>query len=181
MKHVRYGLIALMMSVVAYGAGAVTGAVEATITKVDATGKKVTVKTADGTEHTFKVVGHTVVHGSEATGDMAKGSLQGLAEGGKVVVHYSKKGTEETAEEIDKIGEGGLKETKGTITKLDRAGKKIVVKGDDGVEHTYDLSKDATKDAGKDIAAGTEKGTKVTVYYTEKGGKEVAHFFKSAF
>ena len=181
MRHVRYGLIALMMSVVAYGADDVVGAVEATVTKVDAAGKKVTVKTADGTEHTFKVAGHTVVHGSEATGDAAKSSWHGLTEGSKVVVHYSKKGTDETAEEIDKIGEGGLKETKGTITKLDRDGKKIVVKGDDGVEHTYDLSKDATKDAGKDIAAGTEKGTKVTVYYTEKGGKEVAHFFKSAF
>jgi hypothetical protein len=110
-----------------------------------------------------------------------RGSFHGLTEGSKVVVHYSKKGTDETAEEIDRVGEGGLKETKGTITKLDRGGKKIVVKGDDGVEHTYDLPKHAADDAGKDIGAGTEKGSKVTVYYTEKGGKEVAHFFKGAF
>ncbi len=172
-------MIALMMSLAAYGASDVVGAVHATVTKVDAAAKTVTVKTADGAEHTYKIVKHTVIHGSEATGAAAKGSMQGLAEGGKVVVHYSKKGTEETAEEIDRIGEGGMKETKGTISKVDRTGKKIVVKGDDGVEHTYDLSKHATSDAGKEIAAGTEKGTKVTVYYTEKGSKKIAHFFES--
>ena len=102
MKNVRFGLLALLMSVAAYAAGDVVSAVEASITKVDAAGKTITVKAADGTEHTFHVVGHTVIHGSEATGDAAKGSLHGLAEGGNVVVHYSKKGTEETAEEIDR-------------------------------------------------------------------------------
>jgi hypothetical protein len=180
MKNLRFGLIALVMSVAAYGAGAAVNAVEASVTKVDAAAKTVTVKTADGTEHTFHVVGRTVIHGSEATGDAAKGSLHGLTEGGNVIVHYSKKGSEETAEEIDRVGEGGLKETKGTISKLDRGGKKMVVKGDDGVEHTYDLSEHAARDAGKDIGEGSEKATKVTVYYTEKGSKKIAHFFKAA-
>jgi len=180
MKHLLYGSIALMISMSAYCADDVVSAVEASVTHVDAAAKTVTVKTADGTEHTFKTVGHTTIHGVEATPGVAKDSLKGLKEGSDVVVHYTKKGTVDTAEEIDKIGEGGLKETKGTITKLDRAGKKVVVKGDDGVEHTYDLSEHAARDAGKDIAEGTEKGAKVSIYYTEKGGRKIAHFFKAA-
>ncbi len=28
------------------------------------------------------------------------------------------------------------------------------------------------------MAKGTEKGAKVTVYYTEEAGKKVAHFFE---
>ena len=29
-----------------------------------------------------------------------------------------------------------------------------------------------------DIGKGTAKGTKVTVHYTEEGGKKIAHFFE---
>jgi hypothetical protein len=36
----------------------------------------------------------------------------------------------------------------------------------------------ATVDAGKDVAKGSEKAAKVTVYYTEEGGKKIAHWFE---
>jgi VCBS repeat-containing protein len=174
------GLVAVMISVTAYSAGYAVNAVEASVKAIDATAKTITVKALDGTEHTFRIVGRTAIHGAEATPALAKDSLKDLKEGSDVVVHYSKRGTEETAEEIDRIGEGGLKESKGTLTKLDRSGKKVVMKGDDGVEQTYELSDHASRDAGKDIAEGSEKGAKVTVYYTEKGGRKIAHFFKTA-
>lgn len=180
MKNVLCGLIALMISPAVYGAGDVVSAVEASVKGVDAAAKTISVKTADGAEHTFRIVGRTTVHGVDATSDMAKGSWQGLREGSDVIVHYTKRGSEQTAEEIDRIGEGGLKETKGTISKLDRSGKKLIVKGDDGVERTYDLSEHATRDAGKGVAEGGEHAAKVTVYYSEKGERKIAHFFKTA-
>jgi hypothetical protein len=31
---------------------------------------------------------------------------------------------------------------------------------------------------GYAVGKGTEKGAKVTVYYTEEGGKKIAHFFE---
>ena len=179
MKKLLFGLIALFIGTAAYGADDVVSAVDGSVEHVDAAGKTITVKTADGTEHTFRIVGRTTVHGAEATPGLTKDALQDMKEGSHVVVHYSKRGTEETAEEIDKVGEGGLKETKGTVVKLDRTGKKIVVKGDDGVDHTYDLSEHAVSDSGKDIAKGSEKGTKVSVYYSEQAGRKVAHFFKT--
>lgn len=180
MKRLRCGLIALMMSVAVYGAGVAVNAVEASVKRVDAAGKTITVKTADGTEHTFRVIRRTTVHGVEGAPEAGEDSLKGLREGSDVVVHYTKHGSEETAEEIDRIGEGGLKETKGTLMKLDRGGKKVIVKSDEGVEETYDLSDHAAQDAGKDVAEGSERTAKVTVYYAEKGGRKIAHFFKAA-
>jgi hypothetical protein len=179
MKKFLNGLLFLVVTTTAYAAGEVVSAVEGSVKRIDAAGKTVMVKTADGAEHTFRVAGRTTVHTAEATPEAAKRSLHDLSEGSDVVVHYTKRGSEETAEEIDRVGEGGLKETKGTLSKLDRSGKKIVVKGDDGVEHTYDLSENAARDAGKDVAEGSEKSAKVSVYYSEKGGRKVAHFFKT--
>jgi len=100
-------------------------AVEGTIEKVDHAGKTMVVKAADGTEHTFHFVGRTTVHGAE-TG--SKESFHGLKEGSTVVVHYSTKGTEETAEEVDHLGKGGLKAAEGTVTHLDRGAKTVTVK-----------------------------------------------------
>ena len=114
-------------------------------------------KTADGTEHTFHFVGRTAVHGAEMTGEAAKDSFHGLREGGDVVVHYSAKGSEETAEEIDHIGEGGLKASEGTVTHLDRGAKTVTIKTADGSENVFRLTDHAAEDAGKDISEGAEK------------------------
>ena len=36
----------------------------------------------------------------------------------------------------------------------------------------------AAEDAGKDISEEGEKSGKVTVYYTERAGHKIAHFFR---
>ena len=97
-----------------------------------------------------------------------------------MVAHYTAKGSEKTAVEIDDVGKEGLKATEGTVSHIDRGAKTIAVKTADGAEETYRLSDRAAKDAGKDIATGAEKTAKVTVYYTEEAGHKVAHFFKKA-
>jgi len=150
------------------------------ILKLDAGAKTVLVKAADGTEHTFHVVGKTAFHGARVTAAGGKDEFHGLTSGSKIAVHYSAKGTEETAEEIDDIGKDGLKATDATLTHIDRGAKTLTVKTANGSEETYRLTESAAKDAGKDIGGGAEKSTKVTVYYTEKGGHKVAHFFKRA-
>jgi hypothetical protein len=53
----------------------------------------------------------------------------------------------------------------------------LVVKSADGTEHTFEYTDDAAKDMGKAVGKGSEKGAKVTVYYTEETGKKIAHFF----
>jgi hypothetical protein len=152
-------------------------AVQGTVEKIDSTAKTIVVKAADGTEHTFHFVARTAVHGGEKAGAATKESFHGLKEGSDVIVHYTAKGTEETAEEVDHIGEGGLKTTEGTITHLDQGAKTVTVKAADGTEQAFRLTDHAAEDAGKDTSEGAEKSGKVTVYYTEKAGHKVAHFF----
>lgn len=146
--------------------------VHGTIKKIDKTTKTIVVKTADGTEHTIKVTDQAVIHGT-------KEGFDGLKEGSEVVARTTTKGTEKTADDLGKIGQDGMKVTKGTIEKVDKGTKTVVVKTADGTEKTFEFTDNAAKDMGKAIGKGTEKGTKVTVYYTEEGSKKVAHFFAS--
>jgi hypothetical protein len=154
--------------------------VEGDIKKLDHGAKTAVVKTAEGTEHTIHFVKGTAVHGADETAAGAKDAFHGLKEGSHVAVHYTAKGTEKTASEVDNIGKDGLKASEATITHIDREGKTVAVKTADGVEETYRLTDNAAKHAGKDIAKGSEKGAKVSVYYTEEGGKKAIHFFKKA-
>ncbi len=152
------------------------GIIVGEILQLDAMAKTVVVKLADGTKHTLHFAEHTVVHGSRATAAGAEASFRGLKEGGEVAVHYTLKGTEETAQEVDSIGKDGLKATDATVIHIDRGGKKLAVKTADGSEETFRLTDNAAKDVGK----GTEKATKVTIYYSEEAGHKIAHFFKRA-
>jgi hypothetical protein len=156
------------------------GILEGEVLKLDDAAKTVVVKLADGTEHTLHVVKRTAVHGARDTTTGATDAFHGLKEGSRIAVHYTAKGADETAEEIDNIGEGGLKTAEGTMTHIDRGAKTLTVRAADGADDTYRLTDNAARDAGADIAAGTEKSAKVTVYYTEESGRKVAHFFRRA-
>ena len=151
-------------------------AIHGTVTKIDSAAKTIVIKTADGTEHTVKFVGKTVVQGTEAG---AKDTFKGVKEGSEVVAHYTVKGADKTAVEVDKVGDTGLKTTEGTVSSLDRGAKTISVKTADGTEQTFKMSDHAAVDAGKDVGNATTKSAKVTVYYTEKSGKKIAHFFET--
>ena len=48
----------------------------------------------------------------------------------------------------------------------------------DGTEKAFEYTDNTAKDVGKETGKGIEKGTKVTVYYTEEAGKKIAHFFE---
>jgi hypothetical protein len=177
MKLIGRLILTLLLASAAYAAQDVVSAVHGTIKKIDSSTKTIVIKTSDGAEHSMHFIDKTAVHGADASMDAAKDSWHGLKEGSEVVAHYTTKGTEDTALEIDRVGKDGLKTTDGTIKDIDRSGKKLVVKSSDGVESTYRLTDHAAKDGGKDIGEGMEKGAKVTVYYTEDAGKKVAHFF----
>lgn len=178
MKTMLRMALVLALVGVAFAADDVVSAVHGTVSKVDSAGHTVVVKTADGTEHSFHFVKETTVHGAHASADAAKDSWHGVTKGTEVVAHYTKRGTEDTALELDKVGKGGLRATEGTIKDIDRGTKTMVVKTGDGAEKTFKLTDHAAKDAGTDIGEGSEKGAKVVVYSTEESGKKIAHFFE---
>jgi hypothetical protein len=172
MKNVvRFLVVAALVMFSVRAADDVVNAVHGTITKLDSATKTMVVKTKDGTEHTVHFTEKTAVWGADKTAAGAKDAFQGLSEGSEVVVHYTAKGAEKSATEVDKVGKDGLKSVDGTVEKVGSDGKTVVVKAADGTEHTFAV-------AGRDTAEGAKKAGKATVYYTEDGGKKIAHFFE---
>jgi hypothetical protein len=168
------GLVCGLFACAAFAVDDVSSAVVATVKTVDKGTKTVVVKTADGTEHTFHFLGRTIAHGAEATAHGTKDAFEGIKEGDDVVVHYTVKGAEKTAEEVDHVGKDGLKASVVVVKSVDRGAKTVTVKTAEGGEETYHLTVRAAKETGK----GLDKAGKVTVYYTEDAGKKVAHYFK---
>lgn len=179
-KYLSLGLGLVLFTSTALAVREKPGAVEGTIEKIDAAAKTVVVKTADGVEHTFHFTERTAVHGEEATVAGGKATLHGLEEGSHVVVHYTEKGSSETAHEIDHVGQGGLQAAQGTVKSVDRTGKTITIKTADGAEQTFRVASQTTQDAAKDVSQGAQKSVHVTVYYSEQAGHKVAHFLKKS-
>jgi len=178
LKTIASAILALAMVPVAYAAEDVVTAVHGTIKGMDSATRTIVVKTTDGAECSLRFLDNTTVHGVKMSAETGKDSWHGLTKGTEIVAHYTTRGSEVTALEIDRVGRDGLKASEGTIKDFDRAGRKLVVKASDGIEATFRLTDHAAKDSGKDLAQGTEKGAKVTVYYSEDAGRKVAHYFE---
>jgi hypothetical protein len=176
MRYLILGLACGLAVGAAFAAEDVVSGVDATVKTVDKGAKTVVVKTANGTEETFHFIGKTVVHGGAAVGHGSKDAFEGMKEGDEVIVHYSVKGADKTAMEVDRVGKDGLKAGEVTVKSVDRGAKTVTVKTADGAEETYHLTDRAAKESGK----GLEKAGKVTVYYTDDAGKKVVHFFKQS-
>jgi hypothetical protein len=169
-KLILLGTVTALLAPLSFAVEAVS-AVHGTLSKIDSGAKTIVVKTADGAEHTFHFVEKTTVHGTEVG---AKDAFHGLKEGSEVVAHYTAKGSENTAVEVDKIGKGGLKTMDGTFTEIKGGSKELVVKSGDGTEQAFQMADHAAVETGK----GAAKSAKVTVYYTDVAGKKVVHFFE---
>jgi uncharacterized protein with beta-barrel porin domain len=180
MKLYRYAALIASLAMPILAVEPVVSVAEGTVRKIDSSAKTILVATKDGAERTFRFGERTTVHGGEAVGRGSKEALHGLKVGTEVAVHYTSKGAENTAEEIDHIGKDGLKVTEGTLKTIDRGGKTITIATADGGQQTFRLLDHAARDGGRDIEKGADKSAKVTVYYTEEGGDKVAHFFKRA-
>lgn len=174
----RFLTIATLLVIGVRAADDVVAALHGTITKLDSVSRTMVVQTKDGAEHTVHFVDKTAVWGADKTAAGAKDAFKGLSEGSEVVVHYTAKGTESTATEVDKVGKDGLKSLDGTVTKIGEGGKTVVVKAADGTQQTFTTAGKDSADAAKGIGKAAGKAGKTTVYYTEEGGKKIAHFFE---
>lgn len=169
---------ALCFATLSQAAHASTNVVAGTLEKVDNGAKTIAVKTADGTVETVKFTSETSVRGLKAAG---KGADLAGKEGGHVIVHTS----DETARSVEWLGDKSVHVAKGTVEDGGEVSKTIAVKTAEGTKETFRVADRATVDTGKDVgrysAIGAKKGEHVTVYYTEEGGKKVAHAFKRVF
>ncbi len=138
LRYWSCGLVLALFACSAFAADDVASAVVGTVKAVDKGTKTAVVKTADGTEHTFRFIGRTVAHGAEATAKGSKDAFEGMKEGDEVVVHYTVKGTVKTADEVDHLGKDGLKVSVVAVKSVDHGAKTVTVKTAEGGEE--DLS-----------------------------------------
>jgi len=168
----------LVCGQMSYAAQDVAGAVVGSVKTIDRGGKILVVQSTDGVEHAFHYTEGLTVHAAKVAKAGAKDSALQIDRGSKVVVHYSVKAGRETADEIDRIGDGGLDVAKGTVTHVDKAGKTISIKTADGAEKTFSVTARASKDVALKTADGADKAAKVTAYYSEDAGKKIIHFIE---
>jgi len=154
-----------------------TMALEGTTDKVYAALRVVIVRTRDGVEHMIHFTRDLVLHGGKGPGVDA---FVGLEEGTTVVVHYTVTNAEETALEIDRVGDTGLRTTEGVVADIDRRGRRITIKYANGQQEVMQLTPTVAAEAwrGLDEVSGARDATKVVVYYTDEAGQKVAHYFK---
>ncbi len=141
-----------------------TMATEATIKSEYKAANKVIVTTEDGIEHVYDAAKGLVVHGG-------RDPLADLKPGTPVIIHYT---ADNTIQELDRIGTGGLSSTEGIATKIDRGKKEITVRYDNGTIETLKLTSRAAADVGKNI----EPDTRIVAYYSDEAGGKVTHYFK---
>ena len=143
-----------------------TLATEATIKDEQKAANTIVVKTEDGVEHVYDAAKGLVVHGG-------KDALSGLKPGTTVIIHYA---ADNTAQEIDRVGDGGLSTAEGIATKIDRGRKEITIRYDNGKIEKLKLTDRAAADVGKNIG----EDTRIIVYYSDEARGKVTHYFKSA-
>jgi hypothetical protein len=141
-----------------------------TVRKIDQATRTLTVRTADGADHTLKVSDQATIHGT-------KDGFDGLRQGSDVVVRTTAEGTETIADDLGRLGKDGMSLVEGTIVEFDQKTKTITVKDPEGTQNTFEYTDEAANDLSKVVVRGAERGARVTVYYTEDGSKKLAYFF----
>ena len=68
----------------------------------------------------------------------------------------------------------------GTVKHVDKGAKTVVVKADDGTEHTIKWTDKTTLDGMKDAGKDIKTGSRLSVKYTEKAGEKTAVGIKDA-
>ena len=132
-----------------------TIALEGTTDKVYAALNVVIVQTIDGVRHVIHYTKDLLMHGGRSTGVEA---LEGLETGTTVVVHYSVTDTTETASEIDRVGDQGLKITEGIVARVDRGRERITIKFTNGTAEKFQLTARAAAEAGTDLGDVAQRG-----------------------
>jgi hypothetical protein len=133
----------------------------------------VVVTTMDGMEHVYHFTKNLIVHGGKAPGVDA---LAELSEGTPIVIHRSVNGDQASAEEIDLLGEQGLKITEGRVSHIDRRKKEITIRYGNGTTERLQLTTRAAAESRASVDESDEDATELVIYYADEEGRKVAHY-----
>jgi hypothetical protein len=149
-----------------------TIALEGTMKQFYRAANMVVVTTKDGVEHVYHFTKNLIVHGGKKPGVDA---LEDLNEGTLVVIHHRVSDAQASAEEIDLLGDEGLKSTEGRVSHIDRRKKEITIRYANGKTETLQMTGRVAAEAPAGI---DESGGETVIYYSDEGGRKVAHYVK---
>jgi hypothetical protein len=98
-----------------------------------------------------------------------KRALDGLQPGTSVVVRYTVKGIQASADETDQAGPTGLNVNEGVVTRVDRGDRRVTIKFADGSTDTLRAADQTESDSSR-----------VIVIHPDESGRRVATYFKPA-
>ena len=151
-------------------------ALEGTMQQFYRAANVVVITTMDGMEHVYHFTKDLIVHGGKKPGVDA---LEGLRAGTTVVIHHTTAGSQESIEEIDVLGDEGLKSTEGMVTNIDRRKNEITIRYNNGKTETLQMTSRAAAETEAGIDESAEEA-RVVVYYSDEAGHKIAHYFKKA-
>jgi len=152
-------------------------ALEGTMKQFYKAANVVIVTTMDGVEHVYHFTKDLIIHGGKTPGVDA---LEGLREGTTVVIHEGKGGSQASAEEIDLLGDGGLKIAEGIVTNIDRRKKEITIRYNNGKAETLQMTTRAATESRADVDEAKGGATRIVVYYSDEAGHKIAHYFRKS-
>ena len=150
-------------------------ALEGTMQQFYRAANVVVITTMDGMEHVYHFTKDLIVHGGKKPGVDA---LEGLRAGTTVVIHHTA-GSQASIEEIDVLGDEGLKSTEGMVTNIDRRKNEITIRYNNGKTETLQMTSRAAAETEAGIDESAEEA-RVVVYYSDEAGHKIAHYFKKA-
>jgi hypothetical protein len=173
--HAGYWLGSLLCGALTLPAAALAGQGPAQVPIHGVTG---TIATPESIDRFYDSVNRTLVKTGEgidhlrgatkAKADGEAASLDGLRPGTPVVVHYSVKGIQTSADANDAVERNGSSVNEGIVTNVDRSSQRITVRFAGGATETLRFTRDVSG-----------KG-RVIVYYADRLGRRTAHYFKPA-
>jgi hypothetical protein len=155
-------------------------------TAVNPADRTITVKTTDDSDWVFKyqkgAKSSLVFDKDVRTGTIEPADFNKV--GDHVVAYYIDQGfVNRTIVALKDFGASQLKTATGSVIKTKH--HEIVLRTDAGATETFEISKDSSAETPGGVVSGfkfdVDPGTKVTVRYTEDGGRMIAQFIRNAF
>ena len=161
-------------------------AITGVVTSVNPADNTITIKTNDGSAGVFNYQkggkAELVFDKEVRNGTTEPASFNKIDD--HVVVYYVDMGfVDRTVVALKDFGPSALKAASGTVVKTKH--HEIVLKTDTGATESFEVARDASAETPQGVVSGfkfdIDLGTKVTVRYTEEGGRMIAHFIRNSF
>ena len=142
-----------------------------TIENIDGASNTITVRLSDGTDKTLRLAKRFTVNCREENSSRGESKLS-VQE--RAVIYYTDKGGDETAVDVESLNHAMHKTVTGTLMRVDKDMKTVVLRTVNGKEETFRVQNDAVIETGDSVMTfaqfDPQLGTQITLHYQDPIG-----------